>query len=171
MGSAFFYDLANEPFIFEKAQEEMLPNYVAVIRLNQKLLPLLTRQQEAAIVNVSSMSSISGSLATYSASKAALHSYTQSLRLTLENTTLIKVFELMHPLVNTEYSEAIGGRNGIAPSKVAEDLLKALETEEYEIHVGYTEQLYKLFLSSPEVALRSLNAGRKELHAGNKQLI
>ena len=167
-GRAFVYDLNNEPAIFEKAQEEMLTNYLAVIRLNQKLIPLLINQPDAAIVNVSSIVSfVPGSLATYSASKAALHSYTQSLRLALEGNSQIKVFELMPPLVDTEFSEAIGGRNGIAPSKVAEDLFLALGKDEYEIHVGHTQQLYKLFLSSPEAALRSLNAGRTQQLAVN----
>lgn len=40
---------------FGKASEEMLTNYLAVIRLNELLLPLLKQQAEAAIVNVTSI--------------------------------------------------------------------------------------------------------------------
>src|SRR5438128_1902477 len=63
---------------YEQVAEELNTNYLSIIRLNTKLLPLLKQQQEAAIVNVSSIVAyVPGSLATYSATKAALHSYTQ----------------------------------------------------------------------------------------------
>ena len=163
-GNAFLYDLAEENVnAAEKALQEMTTNYISVIALNEKLLPLLKQQSEAAIVNVSSVVAfVPGSLATYSASKAALHSYTQSLRLALQDSA-IKVFELMPPLVNTEFSEPIGGSKGIAPSKVAEDLLDAFEKDELEIHVGQTADLYKLYLSSPAEALNFFHKSRKEL--------
>jgi uncharacterized oxidoreductase len=163
---ALLYDItAAGVNAFEKAQEEMLTNYLSVIRLNEKLLPLLKRQTEAAIVNVSSVVAfVPGSLVGYSASKAALHSYTKSLRMALEDTSAIKVFELMPPLVNTDFSQEIGGINGIHPSVVAEDLLKAFENDEYEIHVGQTAQMYQLFLSSPSEALRVMKNQRKQLH-------
>jgi len=165
-GHALLYDItAPGVNAFEKAQEELLTNYLSVIRLNEKLLPLLKKQDEAAIVNVSSIVAIvPGSLAGYSASKAALHSYTHSLRLALEDSSAIKVFELMPPLVDTEFSAEIGGKNGIPPKQVAEDLYRALQNDEYEIHVGQTAQIYQLFLSSPSEALKAMNGQRKQLY-------
>ena len=143
---------------FSKAANEMHTNYLSVIRLNELLLPLLSKQAEAAIVNVSSIVAIApGSrLPGYAASKAALHSYTQTLRFTLSNTN-IKVFELMPPLVNTEFSKEIGGENGMPPSGVAAALLDAFISDNYEIHVGNTADFYKLFLSSPADAFAALN--------------
>jgi uncharacterized oxidoreductase len=161
-GHALLYDIAEEGVNgIEKAAEEMHTNYLSVIRLNELLLPLLKKQAEAAIVNVSSIVAlVPGSLAGYSASKAALHSYTQSLRFALEETA-VKVFELMPPLVNTNFSQAIGGANGIPPSEVANDLLNALESNTYEIHVGNTAHLFKLFLSSPADAFNQMNSRAK----------
>lgn len=162
-GNAFVYDLAADTGIYSKAQEEMLTNYISVIRLNERLLPMLKAQPTAAIVNVSSVVAfVPGSLATYSASKAALHSYTLSLRLALEDTT-VKVFELMPPLVNTEFSAAIGGHTGISPAQVAEEFYNGLVSDNYEIRVGNTEYIYKLYLSSPAEALEVMNKGRKQL--------
>jgi uncharacterized oxidoreductase len=157
-GNAFMYKLVAGANAFDKAREEMLTNYLAPIRLTEKLLPLLEQQKQAAVVNVSSIVAFAPNhnLAGYGASKAALHSYTQSLRITLEPTS-IKVFELMPPLVDTEFSTEIGGANGIAPSVVAEELLTALEKDEYQIHVGRTAQLYELSLSSPADALAAMN--------------
>jgi uncharacterized oxidoreductase len=143
---------------YDKASHEIHTNFISVMRLNELLLPLLEKQSEAAIVNVSSIVAISPGvrLPGYAASKAALHSYTQVLRHTLSATN-VKVFELMPPLVNTEFSKEIGGENGMPPAAVAEALLEALATDHYEIHVGNTADLYKLFLSSPAQAFAVMN--------------
>lgn len=162
-GRAIVYDLSTENINgVDKSMEEMTINYFAVIRLTEKLLPLLKRQTESAIVNVSSIGAFVPShvLPTYSASKAALHSYTQTLRITLDKSTSVKVFELMPPLVDTDFSTEIGGSNGIQPSVVAAALLKAIESDTYEIHVGATASLYELFRSSPGEALRIMNPDR-----------
>ncbi len=158
-GKAFVYDLvADGADGFDKAGQEMLTNYLAIIRLNEKLLPLLRKQAEAAIVNVTSIVAIAPGtrLATYAASKAALHSYTLSLRHKLAGTA-VKVFELMPPLVNTEFSAEIDGHKGIAPSVVAEELAKGLQQDNFEIRVGQTEEFYKFYLSSPTEAFLALN--------------
>jgi uncharacterized oxidoreductase len=156
-GHALLYDIADpEAGAFSKAEEEMLTNYLSVVRLNEKLLPLLKQQPSATIINVSSIVAfVPGNLAGYSASKAALHSYTNSLRSALEDSS-VKVFELMPPLVNTEFSKPIGGENGISPDQVAEELFLAMESNNYEIHVGQTAELYKLFHASPADALKMM---------------
>lgn len=163
-GRAILYNLGEENIkTREKAEEEMRTNFFAILQLNERLLPQLKRQESAAIVNVSSIVAIvPGKLVTYSASKAALHSYTQSLRLEMQNTP-VKVFELMPPLVNTRFSEEIGGHKGIPASEVAKDLLKGLENNEYEIRVGNTELLYRTFLASPEEALKIMNPMHSQL--------
>jgi uncharacterized oxidoreductase len=158
-GAAQMNNLLTDTNTFEKASTEILTNYLSIISLNEKLLPLLRKQSEAAIVNVSSVVAFAPNsvLAGYSASKAALHSYTQSLRHFLSSTS-VKVFELMPPLVDTEFSAEIGGHNGIKPSVVAEELISALESDSYEIRVGDTELIYQLYRSAPEDALKAMNA-------------
>lgn len=158
-GKAFVYDLSEISDSFLKAEQEIFTNYLSIIRLNEKLLPLLKQQPESGIVNVSSIAAFAAyhKLGTYGASKAALHSYTQSLRISLQ-TTSVKVFELMPPLVDTEFSVEIGGHNGIAPKVVADELIQGLEADNYEIHVGGTAQFYKLFHESPAEALVAMNS-------------
>jgi len=154
-GRALLYDLTGGSDAFENAADEMFTNYLSVIRLNEKLLPVLSAHVSAAIVNVSSIVAfVPGSLATYSASKAALHSYTQSLRISLQRKGNIKVFELMPPLVNTEFSAPIGGANGVSPTVVAQDLIDGLANDIYEIRTGNTQLIYDLYRQSPEEALR-----------------
>ena len=158
-GAASYYLLDNVDNAYDRAEGEIITNYLSIIGLNQKLFSLLGAQPEAAIVNVSSIAAFVPNhvIPTYAASKAALHSYTQSLRLTLQKQTAIKVFELMPPLVNTEFSTEIGGENGIPASEVADALIKAFENDTYEIHVGRTADLFGLFLQSPEQALLAMN--------------
>lgn len=160
-GKAYLYDIGNSEDAYGKAEDEMLTNYLSVIRLNEKLLPHLKTKQDAAIVNVSSVVAfVPGSLATYSASKAALHSYTQSLRVSLERNSSVKVFELMPPLVNTELSQAIGGANGIPPAEVAKGLFGAFESDTYEVRVGNTQYIYDLFRQSPGEALNVMQPAK-----------
>lgn len=160
-GRAFVYSLAEKGVnAFSKAAEEFDTNYFSVARLNEYLLPLLQQQPSAAIVHVSSIVAFAPNhiISSYSASKAALHSYSQSLRIELARKSKVKVFELMPPLVDTEFSTEIGGSKGIPASAVASAFLDAFQKDDYEIHVGGTADLYKLYLSSPAQALEVLNA-------------
>lgn len=163
-GNASAYTLGENAGVFEKAGDEILTNYLAVANLTEKLLPLLNKQPEAAVVNVTSIVALAPAftIPTYSASKAALRSYTQILRFTLDKQgSPVKVFELMPPLVNTDFSKEIGGENGISPVVVAEDLLNALATNTYEIRVGKTAELYSAFFNGSENAVAALNQGRE----------
>jgi uncharacterized oxidoreductase len=67
----------------------------------------------------------------------------------------------MPPLVNTEFSQAIGGAHGIPPRAVAEALVDSLENDEYEIRVGQTETIYQLYRTSPTDALLAMHQSRK----------
>lgn len=144
--------------IWKSAEDEMYTNYISVIRLTEKLLPLLKQQRESAIVNVTSIVAYAPglSLPTYSASKAALNSYSMTLRLALKNTS-VSVYELMPPLVNTSFSAEIGGEKGIPPAQVAQDLWTSLEKNEYQIHVGQTADIYSLLKISPLAAFNAMN--------------
>lgn len=78
-------------------------NLLAPIQLTAALLPHLMRQPTATVVNVTSGLSFVplASTPTYSATKAALHSYTQSLRHQLRGTN-VQVLELAPPAVQTD---------------------------------------------------------------------
>ncbi|BEV04058.1 SDR family oxidoreductase [Chryseobacterium gambrini] len=159
-GNAYVYNIANDGDAYSKAVAEFTTNYFAPIRLSEKFLPLLKQQNEAAIVNVSSIVGFvpGANLPTYSDSKAALHSHTKSLRYELAKDTKVKVFELMPPLVATDFSAEIGGlENGIPASDVANDLVKALKEDIYEIRVGNTGLLYDNFFAATEGAFAALN--------------
>jgi uncharacterized oxidoreductase len=78
-------------------------NLLGPIRLTASLLPLLKRQARATVMTVSSgLAFLPLAMApTYCATKAAIHSYTESLRYQLKDTA-VEVLELVPPYVATE---------------------------------------------------------------------
>ena len=129
-----------------KAYQEMNTNYLSVIHFTSLILPQLLKQDDAAIVNVTSIVVFRGNkyLPTYSASKAALHSYTQGLRDTFADNDRLTIYEVYPPLVNTEFSAEIGGANGIPASEVADELFLALANDQVEVPVGETKKIHQL---------------------------
>lgn len=78
-------------------------NLLAPIRLTLALFPALRRQPHATVMNVSSGLAFvpMAVTATYCATKAAIHSWTQSLRYQMRGTN-VQVIELIPPYVQTD---------------------------------------------------------------------
>ena len=91
---------AADPSIIDQT---IATNLVAPLQLTGALLPHLKQQPKAAIMNVSSGLAFTplAMAATYCATKAAIHSWTVSLRYQLRGTS-IEVLELAPPYVQTE---------------------------------------------------------------------
>lgn len=102
-GIAALEDLTAAPASLEQSESIITTNVLGPIRLTAALLPHLLKQSHATIANVSSGLAFVPlpSSPTYSASKAFLHSYTQSLRWQLRDTP-VKVLEIIPPYVQTE---------------------------------------------------------------------
>jgi uncharacterized oxidoreductase len=94
------------------AEATVATNLLGPIRLTSALLPHLSRQRSAAIMTVTSGLAFVplAHFPTYSATKAALHSYTESLRHQLRDTS-IQVLELAPPYVQTELTGAHQARD------------------------------------------------------------
>lgn len=154
---AVAYELSSHADAYSKASEEFNTNVLSVIRLTEKLWPLLEKQPGAAIVNITSIVSMVPGLRipTYSATKAALHSYSQSLRVALSSTN-VKVFEVMPPLVDTDFAKDLTGTK-MEPADVATEIIEGISKDVYEIYVGVTAGFRQLYLQSPEAALKHLN--------------
>src|SRR3984893_2589352 len=85
------------------ADAEVTTNLLGPIRLNAALLPFLLKQQNPVVMTVSSgLAFVPWAMTpTYCATKAAIHSYTQSMRYQLKDTGA-QVLELIPPYVQTE---------------------------------------------------------------------
>lgn len=112
------------------AEETIITNLLGPIRLTNSLIDRLAAQPDAVIVNVSSglaFVPLSGT-PTYSATKAAIHSYTVSLREQLKGR--VEVIELAPPAVRTELTPGQSTREGYMPLGEFIDEVMALFGEE-----------------------------------------
>jgi uncharacterized oxidoreductase len=84
-------------------EETTATNLLGPMRLTEVLLPHLLKQQSATIITVTSELAFvpSAFYPTYSATQAALHSYSQSLRFQLKDTP-VRVIEIVPPYVQTQ---------------------------------------------------------------------
>jgi uncharacterized oxidoreductase len=96
-------NLKTQPEDLADAESIIATNLLGPIRLTAALLPVLQKQSSSVIMTVTSGLAFVPLAPTpaYCATKAALHSYTQSLRYQLRGTTT-EVLELIPPYVQTD---------------------------------------------------------------------
>ena len=117
--SIITYDSDGEPLMtgsgFFIDPHQVVTNLLGPIRLTNALIDHLTVQPNAAIVNVSSGLAFVplSSAPTYSATKAAVHSYAVSLREQLRGR--VEVIELVPPAVQTALTPGQATRQGYVP--------------------------------------------------------
>jgi uncharacterized oxidoreductase len=143
--------------------QEIDTNLIGTIRMSTQFLPLLKKQKRAAIVNVTSALAFVpvAALPVYCATKAALHSFTDSLRLQLKNTN-VKVFEVAPqltetPLINAFDSNEQKSMNIMPVSKLVKISIKKMECGISEIKPGQSGALKMISRLSPRFALNMLN--------------
>jgi len=111
------------------AEAIVATNLLGPIRLTAALLPLLQKQASATILNVSSgLAFVPLSLTpTYCATKAGVHSYTQSLRYQLRGTA-IEVLELIPPYVATHLMNGASDPRAMPLDKFLAEVMSILKT-------------------------------------------
>ena len=131
--------------------------------MNNVFLPLLQHNNNPAIVNVSSGLAFVPLPVTpvYCSTKAAIHSYTLSLRAQLRNTA-IKVFELAPPLTETGMlggfdEEHIKGVPIMPVEKMVAAFLKDFAKDNYEIRIGVANQLWFMSRFFPKFIFAQLS--------------
>lgn len=148
------------PKHFENAEYEMNVNYLGVIRLNNIFMDMLKSKKEGAIINTASiLSYVPWTLVpTYSASKAAMRSYTDSLRKHLQIlNSQVKVFELSPPLVATDMADSFEMK-AISPEVLVKALISWIKKDNFIIRVGNTKIIYFLNKIFPKLAFNLVNS-------------
>jgi len=126
------------------AEDIVTTNLLGPIRLTKAMLPLLLSQPRATIITVSSgLAFVPLAMTpTYCATKAAIHSYTQSLRYQLRGTS-VEVIELIPPYVQT----TLMGENQASDSRAMPldefitEVMEILHTDAQEICVKNVQPL------------------------------
>lgn len=148
-----------DPPSLDMVHQELETNFVAAVRLSSLLLPGLLKQQQAAIVNISSGLAMAPKTDApiYCASKAALSTFSRSLRYQLESTS-VQVFDVLAPLVDTPMTEG-RGRGKISPERFAGELIAGVAKDKPVLRIGKTKYLYAISRLFPEIAYRITKNG------------
>jgi uncharacterized oxidoreductase len=122
--------------------QEIAINLEAPIHLSMLFLPHLLKQSKATILNISSGLAFSpiAMMSTYCATKAALHSFTLSLRHQLRDTS-VGVVEIVPPAVNTD----LGGKGlhdfGAPVDSFADSIMARIQKGELEVGFEFSEKV------------------------------
>ena len=129
----------HEPW--EKTMQEIEINFAAPVHLCMLFIAHLEKQANPAIINVSSGLAFTplSSVPIYCATKAAMHSFTLSLRHQLRATP-IEVIEVQPPAVNTD----LGGPGlhtfGVPVSELTEAVMQGLAEGKQEISHSFSKE-------------------------------
>jgi uncharacterized oxidoreductase len=122
--------LRAQPNDLADAEAIIATNLLGPIRLIAALLPLLQKQPYSAIMNVSSGLAFVplAPTPTYCATKAAIHSYTQSLRYQLRESAT-EVLELIPPYVATDLMNGASDPRAMPLDKFIAEAMEILKTQ------------------------------------------
>jgi len=141
---------------------EIETNLSGPVRMIQKFLPHLKTRKGALIVNVSSGLAFIPFPASpiYSATKAAIHSFTQCLRVQLDGTS-VTVIELAPPGVETplfrgEFAEEMKGQKGMDVRVLAKRAIAGIEAGKLEIRPGLSNVLKAMSRIAPKLMLAQM---------------
>jgi len=144
---------------FEHARREMEVNYFGSLRLLQQLAPVLGHNGGGAVVYVNSLAGLTNIpfFPTYSASKAALHSLTQTAR-SLLGAQGTSIFGVYPGPVDTDMVKDLAMPKA-APSEVAEAILDGIEAGQEDIFPdAFAQDFARQFESSPKGSERRIAA-------------
>jgi uncharacterized oxidoreductase len=122
--------LQAQPDDLADVEATIATNLLGPIRLTAALLPLLQKQPYSAVLNVSSgLAFVPIALTpTYCATKAAIHSYTQSLRFQLRGSTT-EVLELVPPYVATDLMNGASDPRAMPLGAFIAEAMEILKTQ------------------------------------------
>ena len=157
-------DLNDASRPLEEFDHEIRTNLIGPIQMVHEFLPLLKRQKSATIVNVTSgLAFVPMALKPiYCATKAAMHSYTLSLRVQLTNTS-VKVVELVPPAIDTDFNKGQEDMNSarlMAPDTFAKAAFRGLRQGRDEILPGLSPVIRLIGRLNPHAIIRRADAER-----------
>lgn len=149
-------------------EDEIRTNLIGPIQIINQLLPLLKSQRSATLVNVTSgLAFVPMALKPiYCATKAAMHSYTQSLRVQLANTP-VKVVELAPPATGTAFNHGQEDMNGARQMDVAtfgRAALRGLAKGDEEVLPGASRLIRLIGRIRPRTVFRRADAEQMSGH-------
>jgi uncharacterized oxidoreductase len=151
-------DFIQDENALELAENEYQTNLMAPIRLIKLLYPTISAQESSAIINITTGLIYAPRVIYpfYNSSKSALHSFTQTLRIRLQDEKT-KVVEVMFPAVDTPWHRGTPPKIAISTETAVSEMIKGLEKGKSEIRVGGAKILCLVSRLAPSFALKKVN--------------
>ena len=149
---------------FLAGENEININLEAPIILSGLFIPYLIKNNEPAIINVSSGLgfAIASRLPVYCATKAGLHAFSIALRYQLLKHG-IKVFEVIPPAIDTELNQEGRAKRGnykagLEPEEFINSVMKDLKNDKFEITFGMSDKFANASKADLDKIIQEMNS-------------
>lgn len=142
----------------EKVEREMATNFIAPVALTKLFVPLLIKNPTPTLVYITTglVYAPRAVYPVYCATKAALHSFVQTLRYQLKGMP-ITAHEVLMPAVDTPWHQGKPPKIAIPVQRAVAEMCQQLSRDQEEIKVGGAKLLYQLARFFPKWTLKQVN--------------
>jgi uncharacterized oxidoreductase len=145
--------------IISKAIQETNTNFLASVILSKLFLPIIEKNPRPSIIFISTglVYVPRAVYPIYNATKAAMHSFAQTIRIQLSNTN-IKIIEVLMPAVDTPFHDGDVPKIAISSEAAVKEMLAKLAKGEEEAKIAGANLLYRISRIAPGFALKKINS-------------
>lgn len=154
---AYKFEFDND--VLQKMEREINTNYIAPMALSKSILPQLVKNENPMLVNINTGLTLSpkAKYPGYCASKAALHSVLQTIRMQMQGSRL-KIVEVILPVVDTPFHKGNVPKKAISAQQAVNETIAGLEKGQVEIKVGMVKFMAKMARFAPKFVSKKVNA-------------
>ncbi|MDH5681466.1 MAG: SDR family NAD(P)-dependent oxidoreductase [Spirochaetota bacterium] len=145
--------------MISKAELETQINFIAPVALTKLFFPLINRNINPTMIYITTglVYAPKAVYPIYNATKSALHSFVQTLRLQLKDQP-INILEVLMPAVDTPWHKGNVPKIAISAEKAVEEMCRKLNKDKKEIRIGKVNLLYLVSRIAPAFALKKINS-------------
>jgi uncharacterized oxidoreductase len=145
--------------IISMAQQETSTNFLAAVYLSKLILPIIEKNPDPSIIFISTglVYAPRAVYPIYNATKAAMHSFAQTIRIQLSDTP-VRVYEIMMPAVDTPFHNGDVPKIAISTEAAVKEMFQKLGKDEEEIKIAGANLLYRMSRIAPAFALKKINS-------------
>ncbi|MRI01904.1 SDR family NAD(P)-dependent oxidoreductase [Kriegella sp. EG-1] len=144
--------------ILSKLEAEIHTNFLAPVHLTKHFIAIIEKNSNPSIINITTGLVYAPRVIYpfYSATKAALHSFTQMLRIQM-NSKKIAIIEVMFPAVDTPWHKGNAPDIAISTEKAVDEMISSVEKGQVEVKVGKVKLIHLISRLAPGFALKKIN--------------
>jgi uncharacterized oxidoreductase len=149
--------LSDEQMV-SKTELEIHTNYLAPVILTKLFLPLLELNTGSKVIYITTglVYAPKAAYPVYCSTKAALHSFIQTLRVQLKSRN-VDIIEVLMPAVDTPFHKGNPPKIAITANKAVQEMFIGLIKGRKEIRIAGVRLIYRISRIAPSLAFRLIN--------------